>query len=127
MSLPKLCSANRWQPHELRDIEAVFADLDRGGVGGFDAADVQRLLDEMGDEVPPHELRQFMAELDPNNSGVVLFGAFLDAVDKLPENSLQFSGPPPGAASATSGSLAPIDQHYPQARRAMSPGRTVKW
>lgn len=31
----------RFAPHELHEIENVFADLDRGGIGAFDQADLR--------------------------------------------------------------------------------------
>ncbi len=116
-------SANRFQLHEIREIEAVFADLDSGGLGGFVLRDVARAFQQMGEELSQQDLEQFMMELDPTRQGAVRFGAFLDAVDKLPADAIQFPPPNDGPAQAS----MPLNRsatNVPAPRRAVSPGAT---
>ena len=98
--------------------------MDHGGVGGFDSRDVLRAFEQMGEDISQQELDQFMTEVGGGN-GLVLFGAFLDAVDKLPDDALTFSlpqeqAPAPVAMSNAMGrgaSGAPVVSP----RRAISP------
>jgi len=103
----------------------VFADLDHGNLGGFDVRDVARAFEQMGEEVSQQELELFMAELDTSGKGVVFFGAFLDAVDKLPDDALTFP-PPPVEPTPTAVPLTRSGNNVPPPRRAISPG-TVKY
>lgn len=86
--------------------------------------DVARAFEQMGEEVTQQELELFMAELDTSRKGVVFFGAFLDAVDKLPDDALSF--PPPPADPAPSAVPLTRSTNVPPPRRAISPG-TVKY
>lgn len=106
----------------MREIEAVFGDLDHGGVGGFDIADVRRAFEQMGEDVSPQELDLFMSEVG-EGKGLVLFGAFLDAVDKLPDDALTFPLPQEQQSampmlSQSQNRAAPVVAP----RRAISPG-----
>jgi hypothetical protein len=109
----------------MREIEAVFSDLDHGGVGGFDVTDVRRAFEQMGEEVSQQELDLFMSELG-EGKGLVLFGAFLDAVDKLPDDALTFPSPQeqqpamPMMSQSSNRGAAPVAAP----RRAISPGGT---
>jgi flagellar biosynthesis GTPase FlhF len=116
-------SANRFQLHEIREIEAVFADLDSGGFGGFVIGDVARAFQQMGEEVSQQDLEQFMMELDPSRQGAVRFGAFLDAVDKLPPDAIQFPPPnsDPNPMATNNIALNRSANNVPQIRRAISP------
>lgn len=75
----------RMSVDEFEKLVASFGKVDVSGDGFISAAEVGRLFDECGLDVPPREVEFLVLSIDPDGSGSIDFGEFSGIINSMDE------------------------------------------
>jgi len=79
--LPRLEPTNKWlpmlTPSQLVEIHTAFKRFDKDGDGHIEPKEIQKIMSNVGVDLPPHEIQKLIASVDEDGSGTVEFDAFV--------------------------------------------------
>uniref|UniRef100_A0A7S2N8K9 EF-hand domain-containing protein n=1 Tax=Haptolina brevifila TaxID=156173 RepID=A0A7S2N8K9_9EUKA len=91
--IPKLDPENKWlpllTPAQLVEIQTAFKRFDKDGDGHVEPKEIQRIMKDVGVDLPPSEVQKLIASVDDDGSGTVEFDEF---VGILASNMIEHDG-----------------------------------